>query len=113
MDLSDGLADAATQVAGASRTGIRLDAEALPIDPGATAWFGSRSVDALVAALSSGDDYELVFTVPPKGGGRLRSAMRLAQGLRVTKVGVLTREPDIVLMRNGRPERMPRGFEHF
>jgi hypothetical protein len=33
--------------------------------------------------------------------------------LRVTKVGVLTREPDIVLMRNGRPERMPRGFEHF
>jgi thiamine-monophosphate kinase len=113
MDLSDGLADAATQVAGASRTGIRLDAEALPIDPGATAWFGSRGVDALVAALSSGDDYELVFTVPPKGGGRLRSAMRLAQGLRVTKVGVLTREPDIVLMRNGRPERMPRGFEHF
>ena len=113
MDLSDGLADAAHQMGLAAGAGLRLDAAALPIDPGAEAWFGSRGADVIAAALTSGDDYELMFTTPAKGGGRLRAATRLARGVRVTRIGVLTREPDILLVRSGRPERLPRGFEHF
>ena len=34
MDLSDGLADAARQIAEASGTGVRIDAARLPIDAG-------------------------------------------------------------------------------
>jgi thiamine-monophosphate kinase len=39
MDLSDGLADAITQMSSASRTGAKLDASLRPIHPSADAWF--------------------------------------------------------------------------
>ena len=42
MDLSDGLADALRQVAAASGCGVRVDAAALPIEPGARAWWTAR-----------------------------------------------------------------------
>ena len=113
MDLSDGLADAAHQVGEAGATGVKLDAALIPIDPGAHAWFTSRGIDPLSAALERGDDYELLFVVPPKGGGRLRGAVRLARGLAVTRIGVLTREPGIVLTRDGRTSPLPAGFSHF
>jgi thiamine-monophosphate kinase len=113
MDLSDGLADAAHQVGEAGGTGVRLDAALIPIDPGARAWFTSRGIDPLTAALERGDDYELLFAVPPKGGGRLRGAIRLARGLAVTRIGVVTSEPGILLTRDGRTSPLPAGFSHF
>jgi thiamine-monophosphate kinase len=113
MDLSDGLADAAHQVAEAGGTGVKLDAALIPIDPGARAWFASRGIDPLTAALERGDDYELLFAVPPKGAGRLRGAMRQARGLAVTRIGVLTREPGVLLTRDGTTSPLPSGFSHF
>ena len=70
MDLSDGLADALRQVAAASGVGVRIDAEALPIDPGAREWWTSRGVDPVSAAVRGGDDYELLFAVPREGRRR-------------------------------------------
>ena len=69
MDLSDGLADAVHQVATASRVGVRVDAALLPIDPCARDWWNKRGADAVTAAIAGGDDYELLFAVPAKGGG--------------------------------------------
>ncbi len=46
MDLSDGLADAAHQIADASGVGVTIDAAALPIDPAARAFFEARGLDA-------------------------------------------------------------------
>ena len=42
MDLSDGLADALRQVAEASGCGVEIDADALPIEPGAREWWTAR-----------------------------------------------------------------------
>ena len=75
MDLSDGLADALRQVAAAS--GVRRDGsmpELLPIDPGARAWWASRGIDPVAAAVKGGDDYELLFAVPAR-----RAAARYGQ----------------------------------
>ena len=114
MDLSDGLADALRQVAAASEVGVRIDAELLPIDPGARAWWETRGVDPAVAAIKGGDDYELMFAVPAKGRGALRSATRHVSDPPLTKIGVFTKDPrELVLTRAGKEEAIPDGYEHF
>jgi thiamine-monophosphate kinase len=113
MDLSDGLADAVRQVAGASGTGARIDASQLPIHPGARAWFAGRESDAVAASLGGGDDYELLFAVGPRARGRLRLVGRQARGLPLTRIGELTADPSICLDRAGICEPLPEGFVHF
>lgn len=114
MDLSDGLADAVHQVAAASRVGVRVDAAALPIDPSARDWWNSRGADAVTAAMTGGDDYELLFAVPAKGTGRLRSVMRRVADPALTRIGVFTRDAhERVLVRDGNENALPEGFEHF
>ena len=114
MDLSDGLADALRQVATASGVGVRIEAEALPIDPAAREWWTSRGVDPVTAAVKGGDDYELVFAVPVKGRGPLRSVLRHVADPPLTKIGMFTKDPrEVVLTRGGKEDALPEGFEHF
>lgn len=114
MDLSDGLADAVRQIATASGTGATVDAAALPITPGAAAAFEhTAQVDPVIAAVTGGDDYELLFTVPPKSRGRFRSVAALARGVPITRIGELTHDPAIRLAREGEAVPMPEGFTHF
>jgi len=113
MDLSDGLADAVRQIAEASGTGAFVDADLLPIDPGARSWFAARGGDPITAALAGGDDYELLFTLPKKTSKRIRSAEIAARGVSLTKVGELTGDPGLIVLRGGRPEPLPHGFTHF
>jgi thiamine-monophosphate kinase len=114
MDLSDGLADAAGQIAGASGCGVEIDADALPIDAGARAWWEAAGKDAIESAMSSGDDYELLFAVPRMWSGRLRHACSRVAEPALTRIGVLTKDPGArVLLRNGTRAPLPKGFEHF
>ncbi len=113
MDLSDGLADAVRQLAEASGTGAVVDATTVPIDPGAAGWFQSRGRDVLEAVLTGGDDFELLFTVPRKFRGRLRTVMREARGVPLTRIGELTAEPGVHLSRDGAEIPLPEGFSHF
>ncbi len=113
MDLSDGLADAVNQVASASGVGARIDGSLLPIDAGALDWWNTRGTDAVTAAVIGGDDYELLFAVPARGGRAFRAvAKRLPDAL--TKVGVFTKDRhERVLVRDGKEEALPEGYEHF
>ena len=113
MDLSDGLADAVSQLAQASGTGAVIDAEALPVPAAARRWFESQGHDTVQAALSGGDDYELLFSVSPRAGGRLRTVIRQARGVPVTRIGELTASPAILVKRDAATEPMPAGFTHF
>ena len=113
MDLSDGLADAVAQMASASQTGAQIDAALLPIHPSAHAWFGRQRQDAIAAAVAGGDDYELLFAVPPKRRGRLRGVFQETRGVPLTRIGSLTADRSVGLMRDGRLEPLPTGFIHF
>lgn len=116
MDLSDGLADAVRQLALASGTGAVIEAEALPIHPGAAEILSGESklgVQApLQAALSGGEDYELLLAVSRRSMRRFLAVQRLA-GVPATRIGTLTAGADLVLRREGIDEPMPAGFEHF
>ena len=53
----------------ASGVGARIDADLVPLSPALLEVAGDAAARAL--ALSAGDDYELLFTVPPDRVGRL------------------------------------------
>jgi thiamine-monophosphate kinase len=110
VDLSDGLADGAWQLARASGVGVAIDAPAVPVSDAAREWFARTPGDPVQAAASGGDDYELLFTVRPSLRGRLRGVRRLLGDLPITKIGVVTKDPAAVTL-GGAP--MPGGYEHF
>ena len=113
IDLSDGLADGVRQLAGASGTGAVVDAAAVPVHPGARRWFVRHSRDPVEAALAGGDDYELLVAVPRRRLRALRALSRLFQGVPITRIGELTKDPGLVLRTPGDDREIPPGYEHF
>lgn len=113
MDLSDGLADAVAQVALASGTGAAIDAALLPIPDAAARWFAAQGQDLVAASVIGGDDYELLFAVPPRRRGRFRTVLQQARGVPITRIGELTAGTAVTLIRGGTAEPLPGGFTHF
>ena len=103
IDLSDGLGDGIRQLAEAGGLGAIVEADAVPLEQGAT----------LQDAFGGGEDYELLFAVPPRMRSRLKNARRLSGDLMVTRIGRLTSDRALLVKRNGRTEELPSGFEHF
>ncbi len=106
IDTSDGLSTDLAHICEESGVGAELEAELIP-----RAGVGkpARTVD-LHFALHGGEDYELLFTAPP----RKRIPARIA-GVPITHIGHITRQPKIFLMnRDGVGyELHPLGWEHF
>jgi thiamine-monophosphate kinase len=116
MDLSDGLADGVRQISAASQVGMIVDANALPLDAAARGWFEIHGHDPVSSIVAAGDDYELMITASPKLRRRLRAAAQTA-GIALTKIGVCTKEPELILQREGvaiaAGGSFPEGFRHF
>jgi thiamine-monophosphate kinase len=108
MDLSDGFADAAQQIAAASGVGMEIDATNLPIAAGTREWFTSRGENPVTAALTGGDDYELLVAVRPRLRRQLAAVMRQAD-VPLTRVGVCVATPGVMV--DG--VAMPGGYGHF
>ncbi len=113
MDLSDGLADAVRQIAEASHIGMTLDASALPIDNEVRHWHDAHGNDVINAAIGDGEDYELLFTVRPAHHGRLRDVRKRIGNLRLTRIGVVTKERRLIVRTADGERDLPTGFEHF
>jgi thiamine-monophosphate kinase len=113
MDLSDGLADAAHQMADASGVGLTIDAAALPIDPAARQFFETRGKDAVTEALTGGDDYELLVAVRPRTQRRFAAAARHGDAP-LTRVGRCTDGRAVTLQRGADDAPpLPHGYRHF
>jgi thiamine-monophosphate kinase len=115
VDLSDGLADGARQIAESSRVGVTVQAATLPIAPCAHDWFASRGCDPVGESLRGGDDYELLFTVRPRARRRLEALARHFD-VPVTRIGVCTANRDALLVESpgsASPTPLPPGYGHF
>ena len=68
--------------------------------------------DNLQYALAGGDDHELLFTLPADRAPAVLSTLQRQQ--RVTQIGVITADTDVVCLRDGQPFRIKRaGYDHF
>ena len=101
MDVSDGLLVDAARLAAASGCGVTITD--VPVTPGWRATHGG-SAEALLGAATAGDDYVLLFA----------ARARPAAAPRAREVGVLTAEPGLRLVLDGRPVPLPErlGWEH-
>ena len=113
VDLSDGLGDGIRQLTCASGVGAVVDATAVPIDEGARRWFDTQGLDSLDAAVTGGDDYELLVAVPRAHHRRVAAVSRLARGVPITRIGELTKDPALVLRTEDGDRALPQGYEHF
>ena len=112
VDLSDGLADGLRQIAAASDVGIEVDGASVPMDAAARRWFDQQGLDPVAAALAGGEDYELLFTVPPRKRRAFEAIVRMAQ-VPCTRIGQITPGPGLVLRQAGVTGAIPGGFVHF
>ena len=100
MDLSDGLAADLPRLAAASRCGFTLDESLLPKTKGCTT----------SQALTDGEDYELLFALPPRAAIALEPAWQQRfQRLALTRIGTLNPQSKI----ENRKSKIPNGFDHF
>ena len=111
MDISDGLSTDLRRLCAASGVGARIEVGKLPV-VGAESGLGARGFDALRLALDGGDDYELLFTVPPGKAGRIHDSKLPA---RVTCIGTITRDRKVLLIQTEGQEReiVSRGWDAF
>jgi thiamine-monophosphate kinase len=88
IDLSDGLSGDLSHLCAQSGVGAEILADALPLSPACRAYAAARALDPDSLALQGGEDYELLFTVPP---GRRDQVDRLAEraGLSWSPIGVI------------------------
>jgi thiamine-monophosphate kinase len=110
VDVSDGLIADLGHVAAASRVCITLDAQAIPRSAALRAFWGD-SIEAIVRAATSGDDYQIAFTADP---AREKDILAAAKTIPVTRIGTVTAGQGVVLMFDGKPVAVPKpGYRHF
>jgi thiamine-monophosphate kinase len=113
IDLSDGLAADAAQIAAASGVAVLLESERVPLHQVLEDW--ARPEAALAVAVGGGEDYELLAAIAP---GTARSAARnLASesGVGFTRVGSVTEGSGVAWIgaKGEGMEPPASGFDHF
>jgi len=64
IDISDGLSSEIMHICSLSEVGCKIYEEKLPLDPQVISACEEFDIDSTMVALSGGEDYELLFTVP-------------------------------------------------
>ena len=115
MDVSDGLAKDLSRLCEASGVGARLMPDAVPVSPALSDGASALGVDAPSLALSGGEDYELIATMPVGSVEEVSARLREDFGVRLSDVGEITAEPGLVSVdAEGRTSELaPAGWDHF
>ena len=127
IDVSDGLSSDLNQLARASGVHIRVYEKRIPVHPSVVNTARRLGISAALAAVSSGEEYELLFTVPPSrlksltrvmsrnGGANLTVIGEVTEAQAVTGRSVVSRRGAVSLVsQGGRQGALThRGFKHF
>ncbi len=112
IDISDGLAPETHHICDQSGTGAEIVAVDIPIHPSVCDAADLTAADPLAFALSGGEDFELLFSIPPAMLPGLRSSDRTVD---VTVVGRVTEAAAgrHLIMPGGQRVPLAGGYDHF
>lgn len=109
IDISDGLSSDLGHICEESGTGAEIFADQVPLSEDIRKAAGQLRTDTLRYALSGGEDYELLFTVPAAKLKKFR-ALKIVS----TQIGTMVAGHKMFLVDKGRRTILkPEGFDHF
>ena len=114
MDLSDGLGSDLFRMAHASRVGFTVEASSIPVDRDALAGVDEES--ALRHAIYDGEDFELLFVLPPPcGRDTFADEFRACFECGATRIGEVADGARGIVLVTPRGEKILEegGFRHF
>ena len=114
IDVSDGLLADLGHILAQSGKGAIVTIDSLPLSSFFKLSVASRSPEYRRFPLSGGEDYELIFTLPPERLDEARSAAE-ASGTTVTVIGEITTAGGILLVDSKGEHYTPEtsGYDHF
>ena len=115
IDVSDGLLIDTSHLLEESGVGAQIWEDRIPLSKLYQRWVRSFSKNPYQLALSGGEDYELLFTAPPKKRKRIAFLARSLK-IPITQIGeILPKKEGLSLVRKDGERYVPSrlGFEHF
>jgi len=115
IDISDGLGADLNHILERSQVGAELLLDRIPISPALRGYAKECGIDPFAYALSGGEDYELLFSVPQKRIPKLEQLQR-SGGIQVTRIGSIIEKRHGLRLRkgDGSLQRIkPGGYDHF
>lgn len=122
IDLSDGLSSDLLHIARASGVGLELQEARIPVHPSAERIVTRLGGVSRRTAIASGEEYELLFTIPASRVKTLSNRMDKSRGTHVTEIGRVTTggsgaaapgELRLLTISGRRRKLTPIGFRHF
>jgi thiamine-monophosphate kinase len=110
IDVSDGLSSDLSHLCEQSGVGAVIHADKIPFSPELLKSTAHLKKNPLYYALSGGEDYELLFAVPPERVKRLRSL-----NIDITEIGETTRARGLIIVddKNRKKRLAATGYNHF
>ncbi len=113
IDVTDGLAANIWQLAKESKMKIVIDRDDIPEHPLVRKFAVQHGFNVDDFVLVGGEDFELLFTVRPRGWEKVRLTLKRV-GTTATKIGCVTKGRGVFIRTNGKTRKLPdRGYEHF
>ncbi len=114
IDLSDGLSGDLRHICEESGVGAEVEIDNLPLSPACRAYAKACNVSPVQLAITGGEDYELLFTAPPRYRHTLERQAQ-AQGYHITHIGTIhPKRFGIQMTSHGRTQPIPKtSYEHF
>jgi thiamine-monophosphate kinase len=115
MDISDGLSTDLARLCTASRVGAQIRSASIPkvaLPEALSKHLKRLNLDPLKMSLHGGDDYELLFTVPPRNIKKLSNAPGFSQ---LTSIGEIMRGKAVTLVSpsGAKTPLTPQGWDPF
>ena len=115
IDISDGLASEIGHLCRESGLGCVVSAGLIPVHRDVSGWSEERGVPAIEAALHSGEEYELLFTLEKGMMGRVRKGLAPLD-LEMTVIGEMAPYESGLTLESSDGTRHPldtQGWDHF
>ncbi len=115
IDLSDGLISDLNHICKTSRVGADLIQSALPLSDELKTLAKINRFDPLILALSGGEDYRLLVTVPKEHSNTFQKIFKKSDQCHIFRIGTITKSTELELIMPDKTKKGlgTAGFDHF